>query len=65
MIKSGIKFEGFDTKKGRAYLKINQEKINNIEEVEDLLPERRAKTGTSPIMASISRSWDPEDLQQR
>ena len=61
IIKSRIKFEGFDTKKALAYLKINEQEIQDPEEISHLLPTRKAKTGTTPTMSSITKSWDPEN----
>ena len=57
---SEVVFEGFDNKKGRAYIKINEDEIN-VEDIKHLLPKRKAKTGTTPTMASITSKWNPED----
>ena len=59
IMKSEIKFEGFDTNRGRAYLQINRDLIEDIESIEHLLPKRKSKSGTSPGMPSIDRKWNP------
>ena len=58
--KSEIKFEGFDTKKARAYLRINENDIEDIKNIEHLLPSRISKNGITPTMASITSKWNPE-----
>ena len=58
---SEIKFEGMDTERARAYIVINIEDTENLEEIEHLLPKRKSKTGIKPTMTSIGRSWKPRD----
>ena len=59
ILKSKVKFEGFDMDKGRAYLAMNQDKIEEIEKIRKLLPRKKAKTGVTPTMSSISKTWNP------
>ena len=61
ILKSEIKFEGFDVERGRAYLAINKEEIKDLDSVEHLLPSRRAKSGITPTMASITSKWNPSN----
>ena len=60
---SEIDFEGFDLKRGRAYLAINKKEIEpaQLERLKLFLPNRKAKTGTPPTMSSIGSKWDPEE----
>ena len=60
---STIKFEGLDDKMARAYIRINEDMIEDevIAEIEHLLPKRTSKNGTKPTMSSINPKWDPEN----
>ena len=58
---SEVEFEGFDVDKGRAYIVINRDMIDDIEEIEYLLPARKGKTGIKPTMSSITTRWNPEE----
>ena len=59
---SDIKFEGFDIEKGRAYLAINREELDEEqrERMKRIIPEKKATTGTRPTMASVGIKWDPQ-----
>ena len=59
ILKSKVRFEGFNMDRGRAYLTINKDKIENLDEIEHLLPKRKSKTGVTPTMSSIKKDWDP------
>ena len=59
--RSKLKFEGIDHEKALTYIAINRELIENIEELEEFIPKRKSKNGTTPSMASIHKKWDPND----
>ena len=61
IMESKIEFEGFDMDMGRAYIVINRDIVEDIEELEDILPERSSNHGTTPTMASVSTSWEPKN----
>ena len=60
IIESEVEFKGFDTERARAYIKMNTDEVEDLSEIEHLLPERIAKSGTPPTMASITSNWNPK-----
>ena len=60
---SDIKFDSFDMKKGRAYIAINIEELDEtqIQRLKYLIPTRASNKGIKPTMASIGKNWDPEN----
>ena len=58
--KSNVKFEGFDEKKGLTYIRMNEDRAGNIEELEHLLPKRVSNKGSTPTMAGVTGKWNPE-----
>ena len=36
-----ISFEGFDTDRARAYISINKDLVENLEDIEHLIPEKK------------------------
>ena len=61
VLKSNVLFEGFDTKKGLAYIHMNRNLTGDLEILEPYFPKRKNNHGTSPTMSSVNSSWDPED----
>ena len=44
IIRSEIEFEGLDVEKALAYVAINRDMIEDIEDLENVIPKRKAKT---------------------
>ena len=61
IVKSEVDFRGFDVDKGRAYIAINSDLVENMEDIKHLIPTRKYKTGTKPTMSSITRNWNPNN----
>ena len=59
---SDIKFEGFDIEKGKAYLGINRDELDEEqrERMKRIIPEKKATTGTRPTMTSVGMKWGPQ-----
>ena len=61
IIKSEIELEGLDIERALAYIAINKNELEDIEELTELLPKRISNNGSSPTMASIKKNWNPRD----
>ena len=60
---SEIDFEGFDLDRGRTYVAINLEYLDEKQQsrLRHLLPTKTAKQGIIPTMASIGMKWNPRN----
>ena len=58
--KSSIEFNGFNIKKGLAYISMNTHLTTNLDEIKHLLPTRISGRKTQLKMSAIKNDWDPE-----
>ena len=58
--KTELEFEGFDWKKGAAYVAMNTHLIADMEKVQHLLPVRKNKANKELKMSAITNNWEPE-----
>ena len=59
--RTNLEFEGFDWKKGAAYIAMNTNLTSEIEEIEHLLPVRKHKTSKELKISAITNNWEPEN----
>ena len=55
-----LEFEGFDWKKGAAYVAMNTHLTSDIEEIKHLLPVRKGNKNKELKMSAITNTWEPE-----